>query len=217
MRHGAALGYDVDLLSVEKARALLGKQKHAPKNIPALPWADVPIFYASLNEGSVTDLALRLLILTAVRSKPLRFMRYEDVENDVWTIPAELMKGRRDATSDFRVPLASQAMAIIEQAKPFERDGWVFPSTRKGVISDAAMARLMERRQMTARPHGFRSSFRDWAAEEADASFEVAEMCLAHSVGSNVERTYKRTDYLDRRRVLMADWANFVIRETVGA
>ncbi len=95
MRHGAALGYDVDLLSVEKARALLGKQKHALKNIPALPWADAPVFYASLNEGSVTHLALRLLILTAVRSKPLRFMRYEDVENDVWTIPAELMKGRR--------------------------------------------------------------------------------------------------------------------------
>lgn len=210
MRHAAALGYDVDLQAVDKARALLGKQKHKPKNIPALPWQDAPGFYASLDEGSVTHLALRLLILTAVRSKPLRLMRHEHVLDGVWTIPAELMKGRLDATSEFRVPLSPQALAIIEQAKPFEREGWVFPSVRKGVISDAAMARLMERRQMTARPHGFRSSFRDWAAEVADAPYEVAEMCLGHSVGSNVERSYKRTDYLDRRRALMSEWASFV-------
>lgn len=210
MHHAAALGYEVDLQVVDKARALLGKQQHKPKHIPALPWHDVPAFYASLDEGSVTHLAMRLLILTAVRSKPLRFIRYDQIENDIWTIPAELVKGRRDATTEFRVPLTPQALAIIEQAKHFDRDGHVFPSVRKGVISDATLARYMERQQMKERPHGFRSSFRDWAAEEADAPYEVAEMCLGHAVGSGVERSYKRTDYLERRRTLMAEWADFV-------
>lgn len=209
MRHASALGYEVDLQVTDKAKALLGKQNHKPKHIAAMRWQDVPKFYASLNEGTVTHLALRLLILTAVRSRPLRFMRYEYVEDDVWTIPAELMKGRRDATSEFRVPLVPQALALIERAQPFDRDGHVFPSVRKGVISDATLARYMERRQMIERPHGFRSSFRDWAAEEADAPYEVAEMCLGHAVGTGVERSYKRTDYLERRRSLMAEWACF--------
>ena len=217
MHHAAALGYDVDLQVVDKARALLGKQQHKPQHIPAVPWHEVPAFYSSLSEGTITHLALRLLILTAVRSRPLRYMRYDQIEDGIWTIPAELIKGRRDATTEFRVRLASQALAIIEKARPFDRDGHVFPSVRKGVISDATLARYMERRQMKERPHGFRSSFRDWAAEEADAPFEVAEMSLGHAVGTGVERSYKRTDYLDRRRELMADWADFVTGTNANA
>lgn len=88
MRHAAALGFDVDLQATEKARALLGKQRHKATNIPALHWSEVPEFYASLNEGTVTHLALRLLILTGVRSMPLRFIREEQIEGDIWTIPA---------------------------------------------------------------------------------------------------------------------------------
>lgn len=212
LRHAAALGLDVDLQAAEKAKALLGKQKHTPAHVPALPWREVPAFYATLNEGSVTHLALRLLILTAVRTRPLRFMRHENVDGDVWTIPAELMKGRQGATQDFRVPLSSVALRVLEQAKPFERDGFVFPSVRKGVISDATMARLMERRQMKARPHGFRSSFRDWVAETTTTPHEIAEACLGHVVGSSVERAYRRTDYLDQRRELMQRWAYSVLQ-----
>ncbi len=211
LRHAAALGLDVDLQAVEKAKALLGKQKHKTTHVPSLPWREVPDFYASLDEGSVTHLALRLLILTAVRSGPLRFMRHDHIDGDVWTIPGELMKGRRDTTPDFRVPLSEAALGVIEQVRPFTRDGYVFPSVRKGVISDATMARLMERRGMVARPHGFRSSFRDWIEENGAAPYEVAEMALGHTVGSSVERAYRRTDYLDQRRALMQRWAEFVI------
>ena len=210
LNYAAALGLDVDLQAVEKAKALLGKQKHKAEHVPSLPWRQLPEFYASLNEGSVTHLALRLLILTAVRSGPLRQMQYEQVDGDVWTIPGELMKGRRDSTPNFRVPLSRAALELIEQAKPFERGGYVFPSVRKGVISDATMARLMERRGMEARPHGFRSSFRDWIEETGSAPYEVAEMALGHAVGSSVERAYRRTDYLDQRRALMEVWADFV-------
>ncbi len=209
-RHAAALGLDVDLQAPSKAQALLGKQKHAAVHIPALPWQDVPIFYESISEGTITHLALRLLILTAVRSGPVRFMRYEHLDGDIWTIPGAMMKGLKGATADFRVPLSKAALTTIEAAKPFERDGFVFPSVRRGVISDATMARLMERRQMIARPHGFRSSFRDWIAETTNTPFEVAETCLGHVVGGSVERSYRRTDYLEQRRDVMEAWAQHV-------
>ena len=209
LKHAAALGLDVDLQATMKARALLGKQRHKPKNIPALPWANVPVFYTSLNEGTTTHLALRLLILTAVRSGPVRNAHEDQFENNIWTIPAEIIKGRRDATEDFRVPLSDSALEVIETAKKQSRDGFLFPSARKGVISDATMSRLMERRGMEARPHGFRSSFRDWVAETTNTPHEVAETCLGHVVGGAVERAYRRTDHLDQRRKLMQRWADF--------
>lgn len=211
LHHGAALGLDVDLQATAKARALLGAQRHKVAHTPFLPWQEVPVFYASLNEGTVTHLALRLLILTiGTRSRPLRFLREEQIKDDVWIVPADEMKGRRDAGADFRVPLSRQAMAVIDQARAYQRDGYFFPSVRKGVISDATMSRLMERRGMKARPHGFRSSFRTWCSEAANAPWEVAETCLAHNTGGKVERSYKRTDFLEQRRKLMQRWADFV-------
>ncbi|RVH17012.1 tyrosine-type recombinase/integrase [Sinorhizobium meliloti] len=210
MRHAAALGFDVDLQATEKARALLGKQRHKATNIPALHWREVPAFYASLNEGTVTHLALRLLILTGVRSMPLRFIHEEQIEGDVWTIPAEAMKGKRDATSEFRVPLSKEALSIIEQARRHARDGFLFPSVKKGVISDATMSRLMERAEMVARPHGFRSSLRDWIAETTDTPHDIAETVLGHVVGGSVERAYRRTDFLEQRRRLMEIWAQHI-------
>lgn len=210
MKHAAALGLNVDLQVVEKARALLGKPRHKVENIPALPWQDVPDFYASLNEGSMAHLALRFLILTGVRSGPLRHLHESQVKGDIWTIPGERMKGKRDATEDFRVPLSEPAQAIVETARRTARDGFLFPSVRKGVISDATMARLMERRGMEARPHGFRTSLRVWLAEETDAPHEVAETILAHSTGNKVVNAYRRTDFLDQRRDLMNRWAAFV-------
>ena len=210
LKHAAALGLDVDLQATDKARALLGKQRHIPEHIPSLAWKEVPTFYASLDDGSVTHLALRLLILTGVRSGPLRFMREDQIEGDVWTVPGEAMKGRRDATKDHRVPLAPEAQEIIAAARRLARDGYLFPSVRKGVISDATMSQLMERRQMKARPHGFRSSLRNWLEETTDATHEVKEACLAHVVGGSTERAYRTLDYLEQRRVLMARWAKHV-------
>jgi len=99
---------------------------------------------------------------------------------------------------------------VIDAALPFARDGFLFPSVRKGVISDATMARYMARLGMEERPHGFRSSFRTWCAEATDTPNEIAETALAHSVGNAVQRSYRRTDYLDRRRVLMERWGQHV-------
>ncbi len=210
LKHAAALGLDVDLQATDKAKALLGRQRHTVTHVPALPWQDVPVFYQSLSEGTTTELALRLLILTAVRSYPLRFMHMDQIDGDIWTILAEAMKGRRDSTSEFRVPLSTEAVNVIEQARPFSRDGFLFPGVRRGVISDATMSKYMDRRGMVERPHGFRSSFRDWLAETTNAPYEVAETCLGHATGGAVERSYRRTDFLEQRRVLLERWANHV-------
>jgi integrase len=209
LRHAAALGLEVDLQATEKAKARLGKQRHTVTNVPAMNWRDVPAFYQSLG-NSVTELALRLLILTAVRSYPIRFLHEEQIDGDVWTIPAEAMKGRLGATSDFRVPLSSEALHVISEARKFARDGFLFPGQRKGVISDMTMTALMDRRGLSERPHGFRSSFRDWTAEATSTPREIAETCLGHVSGGAVERAYRRTDFLGQRQALMERWAQYI-------
>lgn len=210
LKHAAALGLNVDLQATEKAKALLGKTRHVAKNIPAMAWADVPDFYASLEEPTPTHLALRLLILTGLRSTPLRTIRLDQIEGDVWTVPGESMKGRKGATEAFRVPLSREALRIIDLARPHARNGFLFPNNRQGVISDMTLSRHMERRGLEARPHGFRTSLRTWLAEATDAPHEVAEAMLAHVADSGVVRAYRRTDFLEQRRALAERWADHV-------
>ena len=210
LRHAAALGLDVDLQATDKARALLGRQRHTVQNIPAMAWQDVPAFYQSLNGGTLSELALKLTILTAMRSKAVRHMHEDQLDGNVWTVPAEYMKGRKGATKDFRVALSGEALAVIDEARKFTRDGSLFPGVRKGVISDMTMTALLNRRGIKARVHGFRSSLRVWLAEAVNAPHDVAETCLGHVVGGAVERAYRRTDFLEQRRALMERWAGHV-------
>lgn len=111
------------------------------------------------------------------------------------------------ATSDFRVPLSAEAQSVIQEARKFARDSFLFSGVRKGVISDMTMSQIMARRGMKGRPHGFRSSFRDWVAEATNTPHDVAETTLGHTVGGAVERSYRRTDFLEQRRALMERWA----------
>lgn len=211
LRHAAALGLEVDLQAPEKAKALLGKSRHRAENIPAMPWQEVPAFYASLSDGSATHLALRLLILTGVRSGPLRTLREDQIDGAVWTIPGEAMKGRKDATREFRVPLSAEALAVIAEARRQAQGGFLFPNMRgRGCISDMALSKHMERRGLEARPHGFRTSLRTWLAETTDAPHDVAETILGHVVGGAVERAYQRSDLLEQRRAFMERWAKHV-------
>ncbi len=207
LRTAEAADLAVDPRIVVKAKTMLGSQGHKPKNIPAMDWREVPAFYASLSEDSPANLALRFLILTAARSKPVRFAEASQIEGAVWTTPADLMKGLEGKTSDFRIPLSDEALRVAGLG---QESGLLFPSVRGKVMSDMAMAQLLKRRQLDVRPHGFRSSFRTWC-EDHGVDYDVAETCLGHSTGNAVSRAYRRSDLIERRAVVMQNWADFVL------
>ncbi len=144
IRHAAALGLNVDIGLAEKTKLLLGKPRHVVKHIVSMPWQKAPNFYQSLDDKSLPQLALRLLVLTGLRSYPVRHAHLDEIDGDIWTIPEEKMKGRRGKTENFRAPLSPEALHFIELASQQQRDGHIFPGVKGGVISDASMARLME-------------------------------------------------------------------------
>jgi integrase len=166
----------------------------------AMKYDAVPGFVANLQaQSSIQARALEFTILTASRlGESLGAVWGEfDLDARVWTIPAERMKGKRE----HRVPLSDAAMAIIEQMQQLPRGDLVFPCSRTTVF------RLSSAASVTS--HGFRSSFRDWVAERTSFPSEVAELALAHKVGSAVEQAYRRSDQFERRRKLAAAWAEF--------
>ena len=210
IKHAAAMELNVDIGMVEKAKQLLGRPRHTPQNTPTMSWQDAPSFYASLAEPTITHLALRLLMLTGSRSMPIRFAHVDQIKNDVWIIPAANMKATVGKARDFHIPLSTEALSVCQTATQFARDGYLFPGTRKGVISDATMSRLMERRGLEARPHGFRSTLRTWLTDQTDASYEIGETILAHQVGNAVHRAYQHSDMLEQRRPYMDQWAMYL-------
>ena len=122
------------------------------------------------------------------------------------------MKGRKNRTSDFRIPLTDEARRVIEAAKVYERGGYIFASERgKNVITDVGVSKYMrETRGLKYKVHGFRSSLRTWADEQTTAPIEAKAMLLSHKVGTQVEQAYIRTDYLDERRALLEQWSKLV-------
>ncbi|VEJ44684.1 Phage integrase family [Bartonella vinsonii] len=114
-----------------------------------------------MKTPTITQLALRLLILTGVRSNPLCHIHKDQIEGDIWTIPAENMKGRRDATTEFRVPLSSEALEILKQARLLSRNDFFFSATGRGSLADSCMSKYMKKIGLDACPHGFLSSLRD--------------------------------------------------------
>ncbi len=176
----------------------------------AMPWQQVPAFYADLQTRSaMAAKALQFTILTASRTSEVLEMKWPEVDVDarLWTIPAERMKGGQV----HRVPLTDEMLAILEPLRALASD-YVFEGQRRHQpLSNMSMLMLLRRmRQDGVTVHGFRSSFRDWAAEAANAPRELAEAALAHQIGSDVERAYARSDLLARRRILSEDWSNFL-------
>jgi integrase len=154
-------------------------------------------------------------LLTGLRSKTVRMANVDQFSGGVWTIPGENLKGKKGKTADMRLPVTREMQSVIDRTVPFRRDGCVFPSPRigskgGGFLGDVNMIRLMERRCIVARPHGFRSTLRVWLSEATDAPFEIAELLIGHVVGTAVTRAYQRSDFLDQRRQLFEKWGNFV-------
>jgi len=174
-----------------------------------MPFVDVADFMARLREGkSLSARALEFTVLTAARTGETIGARWAEIDLDkgIWTIPAKRMK----AGKEHRVALPSVAVELL-RALP-RRGEFVFPGLKRGKhLSNMAMENVL--RRMKIKPftvHGFRSSFRDWCAEETDFPRDLAELALAHAVGSEVERAYRRGDGLERRRELMEAWGAYV-------
>jgi integrase len=151
--------------------------------------------------------ALEFTILCASRSGEVRGATWTeiDLENAIWTIPADRMK----AGKEHRVPLSDAALQVLNNLPKFKDNPLVFPAPRGGEMSDMTMTAVMRRMEVNAVPHGFRSTFRDWAGERTNYSREVAEQALAHAIGNQVEAAYRRGDALEKRRQMMKDWADF--------
>jgi integrase len=175
---------------------------------PAMPYAQVPAFMSRLREsGGLVSRALQFAILTALRKGEVMDMKWTDIDTDVLTIPADRMKMGRE----HRVPLSLAALAILDAQRALGISGdLVFPNPTTGKRMNAsAFNDALARWDCDFTVHGFRSSFRDFAGDMTDAPQEVAEACLAHTLGP-VERAYRRSDALEKRRALMIEWAEFV-------
>jgi integrase len=188
------------------ARQRLTRGHHA-----AMAYIEVPELASNLqHRGGVTALALEFLILTAARSGEVIGARWDEIDLDhaIWTVPALKMKAGRE----HRVPLTDRALEILAAMRMLGNEGFVFPGKKQDQpLSTMAMA--MALRRMTVKHvtvHGFRSSFRDWSAEQTNSAREVAEAALAHVVSDRVEAAYRRTDLFDKRRELMSVWAKFI-------
>jgi integrase len=176
------------------------------KHHEALPYSELPGFLVTLrNQDNLSARALEFIILTAARTGEVIEAKSMEVKDRVWTIPAERMKSGRE----HRVPLSAAALALLKPDQHF-----LFQLRRGKPLSKSAIPMMLERMGLDVTVHGFRSTFRDWAAERTDFPNEVVEMALAHAVGDKTEAAYRRGDLFDKRRALMDSWAKFCLEST---
>ena len=195
---------------------VLGPQQRVVEHMRAVPHGEVAKAIRKMWGSGATPpvkLAFEFLVLTAARSGEVRGARWDEINLParVWTIPASRMKSKRE----HRVPLSDRAIEILEAAcEPGDGRGpLVFPSQGVKPISVTRLGRMLSNLKIDAVPHGFRSSFRDWAAELTDHPREVVEAALAHVVGNQTEAAYARSDLFERRRRLMDEWAEYLRAE----
>ena len=189
----------------------LKKTKHQP----AVPYTSVGDFMAKLRSNSSTSAkALEFLVLTAVRSGSVRSATWSEIDlnKKLWSIPAEHTKAKRE----HKVPLPQQAVSLLTALPRMAGTALLFPNPKGTALSDMAISQLMrgmrERGElaMEAVPHGFRSTFRDWAAEQTSYPDEIRKAASGHAVGDAVKEAYQRTDLLEKRRHLMDEWADYL-------
>ena len=197
----------------ERLGKTLGAQQDLRQHMRAIPHGEVAAAVRAVNGSAATPavkLTFEFLVLTAARTGEVRGARWSEIDlpTRVWTIPARRMKSRRA----HRVPLSGRAIEVLESARQLGGGSspLVFPSQGDKPISVTRLPRILQSVKVDAVPHGFRSSFRDWAAEETNHPREVVEAALAHVVGNQTEAAYARSDLFERRRLLMDEWADYL-------
>lgn len=213
LKWGVAQGYRSDDPTSNIKQALPKQDTSIVNHMKALHYREVYFAIKKISESCALDatkLAFEFLLHTVCRSGEVRGAMWSEINLDdrVWVVPGSRTKMKRD----HRVPLTQQSMAILERAKALRRDDCdlVFPSLRGKVLSDMTLSKLVREQGIDAVPHGFRSSFRVWAGEVANHPREVAEFAMAHKQKDKVEAAYNRSDLLDKRKILMADWSDYI-------
>lgn len=211
--YAIAQGWRTDNPTKATIKGLPKHDRSRVKHRAALPYGEVAGAIAmvrSSDAGIATKLAFEFLVLTATRSGETREARWSEIDaaRATWTIPATRMKSKKP----HRVPLSPRCVAILAEAEALREDGrdLIFPGTKKGKpLSDMTLSKLMKELGIAAVPHGFRSSFRDWAGEATSHPREVIEFALAHVIKDKAEAAYARSDLFEKRRALMKDWSHF--------
>jgi integrase len=187
-------------------RAALGRRPKRDKHFAALPYREVPAFMAELRKRQgVAFRALEFAVLCAARTGEVRGARWGEIDLTArtWTVPPERMK----AGKEHRVPLSDAAVKLLRALPRELSNNFVFPGSRGKALGERALFKALRSIHPAATVHGMRSAFKDWASERTNFPTEAVELGLAHAVGSKVEQAYRRGDLLERRRLLMAEWA----------
>ena len=212
MKGAVPQGYREDNPAGDAISAALPKNSVRRQHQMALPHAEVAKELGQVRASKAhraTALAFEFLVLTACRSGKVRGTRWEEIDHAAatWTVH----RSRMNARLEHRVPLSNRAIAVLDEAgESADKSGLVFPSPTGRVLSGRTLSKLLRKLGIGAVPHGFRSSFRDWAAERTDVPREVCELALAHINSDRVEAAYRRIDPFERRRELMAAWAAYL-------
>ena len=216
LRWSMAHGYVEHNVAGDAIDGALPPMPRLRAHLRALPYQEVAAALATVDASGASlssKLCLRFLILTAARSGEARGATWDEIHNDVheWRIPGSRMK----AGLEHRVPLSDAALEVLERAQVLhDESSLIFPSSVKprNPMSDMTLTQVLRKTGLAERAtvHGFRSAFRDWAAERTSAPRAVMELSLAHSVGSSVEQAYARSDLIEKRRTLMQHWADFL-------
>ena len=186
-----------------------------PRHHPAVRVDDMPAFIKALRQhDGLSPKALEFAVLTAARSGEVRGANWAeiDLEAAAWTVPPERMK----AGKEHRVPLSAAAIKLLEAMPRMEGTDLVFPGTKGQPLSDMSLTAVMRRMDVDAVPHGFRSTFRDWAGDRTNYPRDMAEAALAHKLENKVEEAYRRSDALEKRREMMQEWGKFILTPTTN-
>ena len=212
MDWGIANGFRHDNPAGDAVRLGLKRARRAKTHRKAIHYSEVHGALKSIRRPSAlvaSRLSLEFQVLTASRPGEARQAQWSEVDagTRTWTIPSERMKADRE----HRVPLSERAMEVLAEARSLDDgSGLVFPSRSGRPLSDMTHRKLLRTLGIDCVPHGFRSSFRDWASEQTNAPHAVMEAALAHTIPSATEAAYARSDLFDRRRSLMEQWADYL-------
>jgi integrase len=206
---GKAAGHRAGDNPVEGIAEVLPKHKKDKEHHAALAYAKVPAFLKALRSSTAGDavkLAFEFLILTAARTSEVLNAKWSEISGDTWIVPGERMKAGREHS----VPLSRRCLELLKQARKLGDSEFIFPGESSEPLSNMALIMCLRHMKQTGiTPHGFRSSFRDWSAEQTNFPREVCEAALAHTLKDKVEAAYMRTTLFEKRRELMTAWAKF--------